>query len=30
MHENLVILEELLVKYKERQKITESEKRPHR
>jgi hypothetical protein len=28
MHENLVILEELLVKYKERQKITESEKRP--
>ena len=30
MHENLVILEELLVKYKERQKITESEKRPRR
>ena len=28
MHENLVILEELLVKYKERQKITENEKRP--
>ena len=28
MHENLFILEELLVKYKERQKITESEKRP--